>query len=107
MLDLGALHFLRPLWLLGLIPSVLLYLVIRYQGSIERQWKGVIDPHLLPHLTTGGRRGVQFRPIHLISLVTALGSIGLAGPTWEREVSSPDSPRTRTRPGRRWWARAT
>jgi Ca-activated chloride channel family protein len=87
MLDLGALHFLRPLWLLGLIPSVLLYMVIRYQGSIQRQWKGVIDAHLLPHLTTGGRRGFQFRPIHLISLLTALGCIGLAGPTWEREVS--------------------
>ena len=87
MLDLGALHFLRPLWLLGLVPSVLLYVVVRYQGSIRRQWKGVIDPHLLPHLTVGGKHGVQFRPIHLITLLTALGSLGLAGPTWEREVS--------------------
>lgn len=87
MLDLGALHFLRPLWLLGLIPTVLLFVIVRYRGSIERQWKGVIDPHLLRHLTTGGKRGIPFRPVHLVSLLTAMGSIGLAGPTWEREVS--------------------
>jgi Ca-activated chloride channel family protein len=87
MLDFGALHFLRPLWLLGLIPAVLLYVVIRYQGSVERQWKGIIDPHLLPHLKTGTTKGMRFRPVHLISLVATLGSIAAAGPTWQREVS--------------------
>jgi len=87
MLDLGALHFLRPWWLLGLVPSLLLYVVVRYQGSIERQWKGVIEPHLLRHLKTGTKGRVWFRPIHLISWLAALGSIGAAGPTWEREVS--------------------
>lgn len=87
MLDIGALHFLRPWWLLGLVPTVLLYVVVRYQGSVERQWKGIIDPHLLAHLKTGTTRGFRFRPIHLISLVAALGCLGLAGPTWEREVA--------------------
>ena len=87
MLDLGALHFLRPWWLLGLLPSVLLYVVIRYQGSVERQWKGVIEPHLLRYLKSGTKGRVWFRPIHLISLLTALSSIGAAGPTWEREIS--------------------
>lgn len=87
MLDIDALFFLRPWWLLGLVPTILLYVVVRYQASVERQWKGLIDPHLLTFLKTGTIRGVRFRPIHLISLVTAFGSIGLAGPTWEREVS--------------------
>jgi len=87
MLDLGALHFLRPWWLLGLVPSLLLYVVVRYQGRLERQWKGVMEPHLLRHLKTGTKGHVWFRPIHLISLLAALGSIGAAGPTWEREVS--------------------
>jgi Ca-activated chloride channel family protein len=85
--DLSALHFLRPLWLLGAIPSLAVYFLVRYQGSLERQWKGVIDPHLLGHLKTGTGRGFRFRPIQLITLVTLLGSVALAGPTWEREAS--------------------
>ena len=87
MLDIGALLFLRPWWLLGLVPTVLLYVVVQYQGSVERQWKGIIDPHLLESLKTSTARVFRFRPIHLISVVAALGSIGLAGPTWEREIS--------------------
>ena len=66
---LAAFHILRPWWLLGLAPTILFYVVIRHRGSVERQWKGIIDPHLLASLKTGTTRGLRFRPIHLISLV--------------------------------------
>ena len=83
---LEALHFLRPLWLLALIPTAVLYAVIR-ASSPERQWRRIIAPHLLEHLKVGGGAGLRFRPRHLITLLLTLGSIALAGPTWERERS--------------------
>ena len=83
---LEAFHFLRPLWLLALVPTVVLYAAIR-ASSPERQWRQVIAPHLLEHLTVGGDGSFRFRPLHLVTLLLALGSIALAGPTWERERS--------------------
>ena len=80
---LEAFHFLRPEWLLALIPTALLYVVI-HRASPERQWRRVIAPHLLSHLKVGGAGGFHFRPIHLMTLFLALA---LAGPTWERERS--------------------
>ena len=71
---------------MALVPTALLYLVIQ-RASPERQWRRVIAPHLLSHLKVGGERGFHFRPIHLITLLLVLGSLALAGPTWERERS--------------------
>lgn len=81
----GEFHFLRPLWLLGLAAAALLYLVIRLRATADIQWRGIIEPHLLKHLKVGGGRAAWFRPVHLIVLVLILGSLGLAGPTWQRE----------------------
>ena len=82
---LSDLHFLRPLWLLALPATILWYGVMRLRLSPRRQWRGVISPHLLEHLEVGAGKGAWFRPIHLVTLVTAFASLGLAGPTWERE----------------------
>ncbi|HNP59724.1 MAG TPA: VWA domain-containing protein [Nitrospirales bacterium] len=79
------LHFLRPLWLLGLGAALFLYLLIRLRTSVDRQWHGIIEPHLLKHLKIHGDGGSRFQPLHLITLVVALGSLGMAGPAWERE----------------------
>jgi Ca-activated chloride channel family protein len=81
-----AFHFLRPAWLLVSIPTALLYVVI-LRASSERQWRRVIAPHLLSHLKVGGEGGFRFEPIQLTTLFLALGSLALAGPTWERERS--------------------
>ncbi len=77
-------HFLRPLWLLLLVPTLLLWLATR-RRSTERQWRRVIAPHLLAHLKVGGEAGWRPRPLHLISACLILGAFGAAGPAWERE----------------------
>ena len=85
---LDALHFLRPAWLLALLPTALLaWLQHRAEDPLQR-FGALVAPHLLPSLivnTDEGRR--RFRPVHLIVVLLVLGSVGAAGPTWQREPS--------------------
>ena len=83
---LESFHFLRPQWLLVLVPTLGFYIVVR-RSSPEHQLRRVIAPHLLQHLKVSGGSGLIFRPLHLITMLLALGALALAGPTWERERS--------------------
>jgi Ca-activated chloride channel family protein len=85
--DMAQFHFLRPLWLTALLPAVLLYVTVRWRDDASRPWKGIIAPHLLSHLLVGRDRAFRYRPIHLIVTLLIFGSVALAGPTWEREVT--------------------
>lgn len=82
---LADLHFLRPLWLLALLPALLLVLVLwRRRGDVA--WRNVIAPHLLQHLLAGdGAPEGRLRPIHLLAAFWLLAVIAAAGPAWERE----------------------
>ncbi|CAG2158818.1 vWA domain-containing protein [Cupriavidus numazuensis] len=82
---LAAFHFLRPWWLLVLIPAVLLVWAVQRRGDVRRRWRDAIAPHLLDALMVGERRRLAIRPVHLTALLLAVGAIALAGPTWERE----------------------
>ena len=81
----GDFHFLRPLWLIGVLPGLTLFWLVRWRDDPIRAWRGVIAPHLLDHLVVGREAGARFRPIHLIVAIVILGSTGAAGPTWRRE----------------------
>lgn len=78
-------HFLRPWWLLVLVPAALLVWVVRRRGDVRRRWRKAIAPHLLDALMIGERRRVKLRPVHLTALQLALGAIALAGPSWRQE----------------------
>ena len=77
-------HFLRPIWLLALIPfgSILWMLARRKLGG--GNWASVCDPGLLPHILmhtpSHGRRW----PLIVLSLAGMLCILALAGPTWQR-----------------------
>ena len=83
--DLSAFHFLRPEWLLGVAGALVLAVLVRTASSLERQWRGVIAPHLLAHLKVGSGGRARVRPLDGVVATLVLASIGLAGPTWERE----------------------
>jgi Ca-activated chloride channel family protein len=83
--DLSDFHFLRPEWLLGVPGALVLAFLVRRASSLERQWRGVIAPHLLAHLKVGTGARARVRPIDGIVATLIVASIGLAGPTWERE----------------------
>ncbi len=86
MLDLGQFfHFLRPEWLLTLLPIILLYGLLLRRQSAARQWKKFIASHLLQHLMIGTAQKRHVRPINLLLPVLILTALALAGPTWMQE----------------------
>ncbi|BCP52667.1 transporter [Kaistia sp. 32K] len=85
---LAAFHFIRPWWLLLLLPAFLLWWAERRSADSTNRWQKVIDPELLKHLVTGGEARRRIRPGDVALLGWILGIVALAGPTW-REVPSP------------------
>jgi Ca-activated chloride channel family protein len=78
------LHFLRPLWLLTLLP--LAWILWRYWHRQQRggAWQSVCDPHLLPHLLVGTNARTTRTPIVLLGMAGLLTIIALAGPVWSK-----------------------
>ncbi|MEN8007012.1 MAG: VWA domain-containing protein [Candidatus Krumholzibacteriota bacterium] len=80
-------HFLRPLWLWGLVPVVLVWWGLWRVQDQTSAWRRMIDPHLLDHLLVGERKRRRLRPVHLAFILGAVCILALAGPAWEREPS--------------------
>lgn len=77
-------HFLRPWWLLALLPCALLVLWFARRRRRPALWSTLIDPALLGHLllpAQANHRGAL--PLALLAGWT-LAVLGLAGPAWER-----------------------
>ena len=47
---LNQFHFLRPIWLLALVPAVLLFVLLLSARAGRSQWHQVIDPALQPFM---------------------------------------------------------
>ncbi len=77
-------HFIRPAWLLALLP--LAWLLRRWWGleRTSRSWQAVCDPRLLPFLLQGTEQARPKWPYVLAALTGLLAVIALAGPSWER-----------------------
>lgn len=85
-IELSAFHFLRPIWLLMVLPGILLPVAWLHRRDIKRQLGGVIAPHLLEHLVTTPENERRLRPVHLLGLLLVLGGVAAAGPSWERDT---------------------
>ncbi|CAM3010449.1 VWA domain-containing protein [Pseudomonas plecoglossicida] len=84
--DLGAFHFLRPLWLLLMLPGVLLPLLWLRRHDLRRQLDGIIAPHLVAHLLITPQEKRRLRPVHLLGAILIFGALAAAGPTWEQDL---------------------
>ncbi len=77
-------HFLRPEWLLALLPGTLILLLLFRRRQAQNYWLEVCDAELLPYLlqTTPLR---QRRSGLLVTALVGLATVlALAGPTWQR-----------------------
>ncbi|MGE8064764.1 VWA domain-containing protein [Pseudomonas sp. NPDC089569] len=84
-INLSDFHFLRPLWLLLLPFAALLPLLWRRSRDLQRQLRGNIAEHLLPHLLITPQDHQWLRPVHLLSALLSFGALAAAGPTWEQD----------------------
>ena len=80
-------HFLRPYWLLSLLPLLLVWWAIWRGQDSYAQMRKVVAPHLLEHLVVGEKSARRLRPVHLLSMLWTISAIALAGPAWEREAA--------------------
>ena len=77
-------HFLRPAWLLALLPLLVLLWHGFKNRSHGRSWQTVVDAKLLPHLL-GDKREEGVRTLWLIlGIAAGLAIFALAGPVWEK-----------------------
>ena len=84
-MNLADFHFIRPWWLLALLPCLFLLLGLRRHADPSRQWRGIVAPHLLPFLLHGENRRSRIRPWHFIAAGWLVAVLSIAGPTWQRE----------------------
>jgi len=77
-------HFLRPLWLLGLIPSVVFLLALWRINTSVTAWDKAIDHSLLPFLLDSSKSAAQRSPLLLLTAAWVMSIIALAGPVWEK-----------------------
>jgi len=80
-----AFHFLRPAWILALIPvaALIAWAWRAMARGASDDWAGAVDAHLLKHLTVQGQSAGRSRALTLAlatGLVTAV--VAMAGPTW-------------------------
>ncbi|HET8816932.1 MAG TPA: VWA domain-containing protein [Pseudidiomarina sp.] len=77
-------HFLRPWWLLALLPVLLVGWQLLRQHRQHSGWQHVVAPHLLAWLSPPLNERQRQWPLRLLVISTLIGCIALAGPTWQR-----------------------
>ena len=83
-------QFLRPWWLLLLIPGVALWDLQRRKADALARWRRVIDPALLRYLTVGSEGRRLLTPENSLLVIWLFGILAAAGPTWQ-QLPSPFS----------------
>ena len=83
-MELETFHFLRPWWLLALIPAVLSGIWWARSHQQTSHWRDQVDPELLSVLMDSNETTTSRRGGWALATIACLACIGLAGPAWER-----------------------
>lgn len=78
-------HFLRPVWLFGLIGLPVIWIALRKRALAGSDWASAIDPQLLKHLTPTDKQQSKHQFHAVILWVLALGLFSMAGPSWQEK----------------------
>lgn len=77
-------HFIRPWWLLALIPLIVIAMQAWKQKGHMSSWAQVCDAHLLAHLLKRDKQTSRHRAVLLICLCLLCVILSLSGPSWQR-----------------------
>jgi Ca-activated chloride channel family protein len=75
-------HWLRPLWLLALIPALVLSVFLWRQKRKAYQWQQLIAPELLPFLLDGKSVQTKKSLIWVLLFAWVISCVAIAGPSW-------------------------
>ncbi len=81
---LESFHFIRPLWLLMLIPLVALLLLGQQRRKQQRQWHQVIDPQLIDHMVEQAPSDQHMPQLRWLAIGGLLAIFAAAGPSWQK-----------------------
>lgn len=82
----AELPFLRPLWLLALLPLAALWIVLALRVRRARRWEDLVDAHLRDAVLSGDTDARRWVPLTLLGLAWLLLAAALAGPVWQQEA---------------------
>lgn len=80
-------HFIRPAWLLAIVPAFLIWWFLRKSSDPRRSLADDIAPHLLDRLVSQPKNRPKLRPAHLLLPIWIIGAIAASGPAFEKEAS--------------------
>lgn len=83
-MSLDTLHWLRPLWLLGIVPLVVAWWWVICKHRSANAWEAWVDPELQPYVLTNESTRSN-ASTHGWFAVWLLGLLVLAGPVWEQQ----------------------
>ena len=84
LLQFSFFHFLRPWWLILLLPTLFLWWHVRASATQIETGAAGIAPHLATALRVGMDQRGRILPIDGVTLSILLALLAVAGPTWSR-----------------------
>ena len=83
-MNLADFHFIRPYWLLALLPYLILLVLLVRSKLSHGNWTAVCDEALLPYLLQDKAVAQSRWPLATGAIAAFVAIFALAGPTWER-----------------------
>ncbi|GAA6143944.1 hypothetical protein NBRC116585_00610 [Thalassolituus maritimus] len=88
-------HFLRPAWLLLIVPGIIFAAMALHRTLRSAQWDKVIDPELQNHMLDARPGKQSYVSAIAVFLASLIAAIAIAGPSWQRSavplVKNPDA----------------
>jgi len=81
---LNNLHFVRADWFYAFIPLFLFLLLAYKKTASNKNWRGVIDPQLLPFVLSESAGRQRRYPLLLVFIAVSLCITALAGPVYKK-----------------------
>jgi len=83
-MSLAEFHFIRPYWLLAILPYVVIVVLMLRNKLSQGNWSAVCDAELLPYLLQEKAVNQSRWPLTTGAIAALLVITALAGPTWQR-----------------------
>lgn len=85
--NLSNFHFLRPWWLLSMVPLFLFYRTMVSQDDMLKQWRQHMSDKVIKHLALSDAQTRKVTPKNLFLLFAVISTLIMAGPSWRKTTS--------------------